>query len=357
MFFRKNSKVRKEKPIRDKDKYKVIGGLLGDHSRMTVEGVVKGVLFLIFSALVIIAIVKSPKDLAEMSKYKMSNTTPIGQELEFSKSKATLYLKDVWTDKDRDMTVVKLGYNKAARKKLSTMGENYHLHMIADKGHAPKVKVQYGILDTEGDGYLFIKGKLEKRAYQIVIANTLDLGDGNLDDTSSASKYADKSLSEAISKTSSNATNDKGLLFGSGNVDKEDQPKADNIDFRVNPYSDTTHVFKEGSFLNGDGSINYGKVVGQTSVKKVIGDLEKEISQSESNLESLEAAKKEYEGRLKKKKDNSEAKGNLENAKSSIDSEKENLKKLKDKKAQYENDEFDREDFGEMQENIKIHAR
>lgn len=357
MFFKKNSKVKKNKKPRDKDKYKIIGGLLGDHSRMTVEGVVKGILFVIFSGLVIFAVVKAPTDLSEMSKYKMSNTTPIGQELEFSKSGAAINLKDVWTDKNRDLTVVKLGYNKAARKKLSTTGKNYHLHMITDKGHVPKAEVEYGILNTEGDGYLFIKGDLEKRAYQIVIANTLNLGSNHNEATDSASKYADKSLSEAISKTSSNATNDKGLLFGGGNVDKEDQPKADNIDFRVNPYSPTTHVYKEGSFLNSDGSINYGKVVGQTSVKDVLKDLNKDISKSETNLESLEAAKKEYEGRLKKEKKNTEAKSNLEEAKSSIDSEKDNLQKLKDKRNQYEKDKFGEEDFGDMQDEIQIHAR
>lgn len=53
----------------------------------------------------------------------MNNTTPIGSSLEFARSGAEITISDVWTDQNRDVTVVKLGYSQNARKLLSTQGK------------------------------------------------------------------------------------------------------------------------------------------------------------------------------------------------------------------------------------------
>lgn len=357
-----NKKPKKQKKKknrnRDKDKYKIMGGLFGDRASSTLEGVVKGILFVVFVGCIVVGCGKMPFDHADMTKYSMGNTTPIGEQLEFSKSGAEVTIKDVWTDKKRDLTVVKLGYDKSARRKLSTTGKNYHLHMIADEGHKPKVSVKYGVLGTEGDGYLFIKGNLDRRAYQMVIANTLNLstGDEGVTGETSSSNYNDENLEKAISNTDIEQANDKGMLFSGGNINKEDQPKADNIDFRVNPYSKTTHVYK-GSFLNADGSINYGKVVEQTSVKDVMEKLDKDIKKSKGKLDSLKQSKKEFESRVKDDKKNSEAKSNLDQTKDSIKEEEKNLKALEEAKERYEKSDFDESSFGDMQDKIKVHTQ
>src|SRR5699024_12117798 len=54
--------------------------------------------------------------------------------------------------------------------------KSYILYLIYSEGKLTKkdVKVSYGIL-TQGDGFLFIKGHLSKKAYQIVLTNQSDI--------------------------------------------------------------------------------------------------------------------------------------------------------------------------------------
>ncbi|MCW0998231.1 flagellar biosynthesis protein FliS, partial [Streptococcus anginosus] len=87
-------------------------------------------------------------------------------------SEAKLKFGGAWTDKNRDVTVVKLGYNKKAREELSTKGTQYKLFVVDNDNKIQKhAKISYGILGTQGDGFLIIDGKLDKKAYQIVMTN------------------------------------------------------------------------------------------------------------------------------------------------------------------------------------------
>src|SRR5699024_11275215 len=54
-----------------------------------------------------------------------------------------------------------------ARNQLSTKGKNYRLYLVSEEEGKPDVEMQYGILGTQGDGFLFIKGDLGERAYQV----------------------------------------------------------------------------------------------------------------------------------------------------------------------------------------------
>ena len=99
----------------------------------------------------------------------MNNTTPIGSSLEFARSGAEITISDVWTDQNRDVTVVKLGYSQNARKLLSTQGKTITYMATKEKDRPKKLEMSYGMLSTDGDAFLFLKGKLEERAYQVLL--------------------------------------------------------------------------------------------------------------------------------------------------------------------------------------------
>ncbi|MCH0488332.1 flagellar biosynthesis protein FliS, partial [Enterococcus faecium] len=221
-----------------KDQYSIIGGLLGDKDKRTRHGLrimlatFLGVLFLLTGLGSYIY------QLGNYNYYLVNNTTPIGSSLEFARSGAEITISDVWTDQNRDVTVVKLGYSQNARKLLSTQGKNYNLYMATkEKDRPKKLEMSYGMLSTDGDAFLFLKGKLDERAYQVFIANQVSLisGDDTADDDTKVNVNEADSVTKALSQYSMNDVNNEGVIsFG-----KKAKPvnTPDNINFRINPYS------------------------------------------------------------------------------------------------------------------------
>lgn len=349
----KNNNNKSPGKLKDKDKFNVIGGLLGDKDKRTHKSIWWGVFNIICAISLVLGIIFYVRGMMGMNYEIMNNTTPIGTNLEFSKSRAKVIVKDVWTDKNKDVLVVKLGYPGASRDVLPVDGAEYNITLITNDGKKPKIEGKYGILGTEGDAYLFLKGDIEEKAYQIVIANTLQLstgkGSGNLD---KSTKVNDDSLEKALAETSFGETDDNGIMFQSSGSKKK-PPKFDNVNFRVNAYTDTTHIYN-GSFLNSDGDIDYGKVVSQTSIEGVVNHINNQIKKSEENLKTYKQSQKQYEKRVKKNKKDADAKKNVEDVKDSINEEEKNLKKLKETKRIYEEADFDKSSFGNMQEKLKF---
>ncbi|WP_150879535.1 flagellar biosynthesis protein FliS [Staphylococcus aureus] len=337
-----------------KTKYRIIGGLLGDKDKRTRSAIWWVVIRLLCGAGLVLGIIWFVQGKSAMNYEIKNNTTPIGTQLEFSKNEAKVNIKDVWTDKKRDVLVVKLGYTNGARKMLPTDGVNYNLTLLTNNGKTPKLSGSYGMLGTEGDGYLFLKGDIDKEAYQLVIANQLQLSSGSPDsDTNTkGSEISGDSIEKELSKASFEEADDKGVLFNKF-TGKDSEPKFDNVNFRVNGFSKSTNVY-DGSFLKQDGSIDYGKVVSKTSVDKAINRIDEKIKKSEDKLKTYEVSKEEYEKRVKKNKKDKDAKKSVEDVKKSIENEEEAIKELKESKRVYEESDFDKSDFGEMQEKMKF---
>lgn len=346
---------KKDKKLKDKHKYKVIGGILGDKDTRTKKSLRWLLFWILCFAGLVLGIVLFINGKSNMNYEIENNTTPIGTKEEFSKSGADVTIKDVWTDKNRDLLVVKLGYNDSARKKLPIDGDNYHLTLLSNKGKRPDITGSYGILGTEGDGYLFLKGDIKEEAYQIVIANQVQLSTGGKagDETGSSERELDEaSMDKALSEASFEKSDSKGHMF-SNLGGKDGEPRFDNIDFRVNGFSDSTNVYK-GTFLKEDGSIDYGKVVGKTSIDAAIKKADKKVKKRESEVKLYERSVKDFESRVKKNKKDKEAKKNLEKSKKSLEDAKENLETAKKTKEQWKNLDYDKSDFGDMQEELKF---
>lgn len=346
---KKNRKTADGKPIFD-----IMGGLLGDKEKRTYEG---GRYLLITLALVLLLASSIGYFMVGKSKYNywsLNNTTAPGTTLAYSRSLAPVTIASVWTDKNRDVTVVEFKYDDTAKNLLSTKGKNYNLYLATDKKDPnPKVeKMEYGLLGTEGNGYLFIKGKLKPRAYQIYIANTLEFTSETSDvSTSTTVSDIDESVTKKISEVSLSDISDNGIA--EDKEKKADEPVADNINFRINNYSVNTKVFK-GSFLDANGDIDYSAILKNTNIKTLIDFTNKQIEKSEHQLTILDVGLKEYQDRLRQNPEDLQAKENIETTKTSIEEEKKVLRELEQTKAKYVTADFDKSSFGEMQEKFKV---
>ncbi|MEB6038041.1 hypothetical protein [Staphylococcus pseudoxylosus] len=356
-------KLKKQNKLGDSQKFDSIGSTLGDTSKRTKS--TKSALYWTLTAFILISIgiVGTIKGTYGLTNYYATNTTQIGTDLVFSKSEATVKLSDVWTDKNKDLTVVKIKYSKQSRSQLSTIGEKYNLYLVSSDKNKPKVsKMQYGLLTTEGDAYLFIKGDLDKKAYQVWIANTVDLttdvSSGSTDSSNDIESQDD--IARELSEVSNSDISSNGIPFLSS--DKKQTITADNISFRINPYSESTKIYK-GSFLNEDGSINYKKVVSQTSLDEAIDVLKNGnkdtvgLKTMENKLDELKVSKKEFQDRIKDNKKDKNAKKYLKDTEDSIKQQEEKIANRKEKIANFENSNFTKESFGRMQEKFELQSK
>ena len=363
----KRQSKKQNKKVTDADRYEVMGGILGDKDKQTVKDSMFLYMLIGFTLLFIVGAIMLSVRFHAFGQYKKNNTTPLGTELKFQKTDASVKLDDVWTDKKRDVTMVHLKYDKGANRVLSSDGKNYKLYLVSEHGK-PKVKMSYGVLGTRGDGYLFIKGHLDKQAYQIFIANKVDLDTGdddenngievndkkdNADTRKSGDELTDDEIKNAVSDArTEDVDEDTGILnFGKSKHAKE--PKADNINFRVNAFSDNTKVYN-GSFLTKDGDIDYSKVMDKTSVQRIIKDYEDKLKKLKGKQKTLKASQHEYERRIKENKNDNDAKSELESAQDSYKDNEEEMDKIKGLIKRYKNTEFDKSSFGSMQEKSTV---
>ena len=329
--------------------FNVLGGMIGDKDKRTKHSLRIMLVTILGISLIGTGLGGYIYGLHDYNQYLVNNTTPIGTSLTFQQSGAQINVSDVWTDQSRDVTVVKLGYQGNARKLLSTQGKNYHLYMATKKNDQPKnLQMSYGMLSTDGDAFLFLKGKLDKKAYQIFIANQVQLVDddssNNTDGGVSVNAY--DSITKSLSQYSMNDVNSSGVIsFG-----KKEKPSntPDNLNFRINPWSDSTNVY-QGSFLKSDGSIDYSKVVAVTSKNNVVKKLEDQLNASQNNIKKIDATKAEYLDRLQQNPDDKDSQESIRQLDNRKETETQAMAKTQKVLEMYKNASFNKDSFGDMQ--------
>lgn len=339
-----------EKPSHIKRNYKVIGGILGDKDRRTKRGLRILLVTSLALLFIVTGLIGTIFKYYDYNQYLINNTTPIGSSLTFARSGADITVSDVWTDQNRDLTVVKLLYSANARKLLSTQGKNYNLYMATKKQDQPqKLQMSYGMLSTDGEAFLFLKGKLDKRAYQIFIANQVKLisGDTSNNNNNEANLVNENdTVTKALAQYSMDDVDQKGeISFG-----KKQKPvnTPDNLNFRINPYSESTNVY-QGSFLTKDGDIDYSKVVSVASKKNVVSKLETKVNEQESDIKRIKATKSEYLDRLQQNPDDQDSQESIRQLDTQMKTEATTLARTKKMLSMYQSATFDKNSFGEMQ--------
>lgn len=362
-MFKSKRERRRAKANRDRN-YDMFRGFYGDRDYRTKQGLVNAWLVIIAVAFVAVGIQLTISGFGNQAEYQRTNTTPLGEELVFSNSETKLTFGGAWTDKNKDVTVVKLQYDKKAREELSTKGSQYNLHIVDNEDKVQdNVKISYGILGTQGDGFLIIDGKLDKKAYNIVMTNKLDL---NIDDSSSSSSSSTRTeseklasndeeltqseLEESLSGTQSGDVEENGRINFKENSEK---PSVDYIDFNVNSYSEKTKVL-DNSLRKSDGSVDYSKILDETTVNKKVKEIDDNIEVKKAETKQFKRNIDEFEDRVKENKDDEDAKSNIESLKKKVEENEKSLKQLERLKEQYENQDFDKSSFGDMQEKYKV---
>lgn len=350
----KQSRKNRNRASKERNNFYLVGGKYGDRDDRTKEGIRALHIRRISIFLLVVGTLLFVFKFSEMLDYMTNNSTPVGTELQFAKSGAPIKISEIWTDKNHEVTVVKLKYNKKARSLLSIDGDKYNLYFLHKPNHKPDIEMKYGLLGTEGDGYLFIKGKLDKRAYQIYMTNTLEI---NYDNTSKRSTdinvLKENEIEETLSNVSENTMNEDGV-FKNAFKSKKKIPQFDNLNFRLNAYSENTKVY-QGSFLDKKGEIDYGKVVSQTSLVNAVEKIENAIKEKKLERQSYTVSLEEYENRLKRNKKDEDTQSSIEKINRDIEKIDSSIKILEQELNRYKKATFSKDDFGKMQEKFEYY--
>ncbi|MBC1705844.1 hypothetical protein HB968_14360 [Listeria welshimeri] len=360
-FTEENKKQKKAREFNtdiDEDNYigekgtSIFGGWLGDHDKRTKKSFRAFLVLLLAFVLLIGGTVFSVKGSINYKAFVKGNTTDIGVTLNYSVSNAKVTLKNVFSDKNHDLTIVQLGYSSQSHELLPAQGINYGINIITkSKEDIPaNLKVEYGLLGTDGDGYLFLKGKLKEQSYQVFLTNHLDLSvDENYEVDNNTAKLSDESsLTSEISRNSYQNMDDNGIV-----TNKEDEGLLDKVNFRVNSYSNSTKIY-DGSFLKSDGSINYEKVIDVMALSDLKSSTKQLIQKGKEQLKAIDSRIEEYEGRLNINEKDTQSQELLDEAKE----QKENIEKkqmeYEEQLKNYSNIIFSKKDFGKTQTEVNI---
>lgn len=329
----------------------VIGGWFSDRDSRTFQSVKQLVALIVALTFITIGSVWTVFGVRQYNHYLETNTTPIGTEVAFSDSNIPIVVKEVWRDKN-DTIVVHVGYTDQARNLLSSNGKNYGLTILVGKErHKPdNLDVSYGMLGTDGDGYLIMKGDFEDRAYQVVMENLSNLKIEDMTDEEYQEFINEsQSITTILSQHSKQDIQDDGQI----NVTNEEDDKIDIASFRVNPYSESTRIY-DGTFTDEDGSIDYDTIVRATSVNDIVNGSKLNVRKALDTIEILENQKSEYIERLEENKDDRSARSQLPEVDRQIETQEEIIEKSIRQIRFLEQFEFSEKDFGNRQTDFKL---
>lgn len=350
---KKNKKRNKLKRLAEKRREKrkrnnqpeVMKSIFGDKDPRTRKHGRHTLFYIVFVTIFCLSVFMIVKGGIQWRHDTLMNTSKINSSYEFPLSKTSIKLGDVYTDKNRELTVVRLIYNKKADKNLPTNGKDYDVMIKSmDKKN---LKAFYGRLFPNGDGYLFIKGNMGDQPFQVGLRNKIliNTGDNNSDIDNNGNIKDIKTKRDMVDSITGKSVRDANK-DGIANIFKDttEPPKWDAIDFRINAYSDTTSIYK-GSFLKKDGSIDYGKVVQQMNTESKVKEFDKEIEILNSKIKGYDKSIKSRKDDLKRDKKNKNYRSYLREIEEKKKDDEEQMRKLKVLKQQHESFDFGKSDF------------
>lgn len=260
---------------------------------------------------------------------KSQSSTPIGTEIEFPRSEASMTISDLYTDVNEDVLIVRLS---DISSHLPYRGDDYDVFI-----HAPSIDDSYQEMDvifgrfsTDGDAFLVIP-KPSTDVYTVYLMNTNYFGHtnvGNVGNTDSGveeiqMEEIESSISQALSSYQySNAEDGQSQTENSYSVDDN---FSDIANFRV-----TTEPALSGDeyqptqlnaeLLNDDDTFNFEAFFNTVFKDAAISQLERTYERLDSDAAPLRNAINDYQQRLDQNPNDTEARNQIDDLSSDLES-------------------------------------
>ena len=154
--------------------------------------------------LITISIVWIPIGIMQHNSVVARSSSAIGSKMKFERSESEITLKNIYTDKNSDVLIARLGLSDEAQANLPYKGSDYKI-LIGSKSlkGVKEASVLFGKLSTDGDMFLMIPKPSPEDVYTIFIVNTKYVAgakDGAGAESSKISQL-DETINQSITNT------------------------------------------------------------------------------------------------------------------------------------------------------------
>lgn len=311
-------------------------------------------------------------------KYKSvlkGTSTPIDTTMTFARSKATVQLTDIYTDKKKDVLIARFAMTNGSSTKLPYKGSDYQVYISGkDLDGKKETQVIFGKMSTDGDLFLIIPNP-SNNVYSVYIKNTNFISSesiisSSIDGDSSVSDVGQK-LSKANKDTTNSASVSKALSayryqtiddISNNKGTKEYQIQSDDYDaitFRITlkPQFDTPQY--KVKVINDDlitinNEFNFAGMFDKVFKESAVNQLQKQHDQIMTKMKTIKVQTTELENRLNDNPDDGEAKSSLSSLNSTLDGLQNQANRIADQITAYNNLSYDDTYFRNLQTKASV---
>lgn len=290
------------------------------------------------------------------------SSSPIGTTMTFNRSQAEVKISDIYTDKKKDVLIVRLAVDSAAQARLPYKGDDYKVYISSKSTNGlTSMPILFGRMSTDGDMFLIIP-KPTDTVYSIFIQNKNYIGDGQSTSRTNVSDVADLS-EDSVAAALSNYNyeeNSKTKNQGTYQIASDDN---DTISFRltINPASKDTS-FKPKvinadlltSDKSGNISFDFEKFFNKVFKESALKSLKAQYQTLSDKKARYEKTLRDYQERYAENENDTVAKSQIEieqNKLADLDNE---LETLADKISSYQKLKFNDSLFKNILTQAKI---
>lgn len=149
---------------------------------------------------ILISLIWIPIGVMQYNSVVARSSTMIGSELKFERSDSTVTLQNIYTDKNKDVMIVRFKPSDDAQSNLPFKGSDFRVMIGAKSLQGLKeVSILFGKMSSDGDMFLIIpKPKLEE-IYTVFVINEKYVA--SVDTSSITSSVSDAAINQSIANT------------------------------------------------------------------------------------------------------------------------------------------------------------
>lgn len=265
--------------------------------------------------MIIISIIWIPIGMVRYSAVVARSSSAIGSQLKFERSDSTMTIKNIYTDRNEDVLVVRLGLDDNAKKNLPFKGSDYRVMIGSDslKG-LNEASILFGKMSTDGDMFLMLPKPSKTDVYTVFLINTRFVSATNKDNKRAVNSTAangdldldiQKSITSTLSAYDIDKKKDKTKVTSVKSDDLDAvtfrlalKPGVDNDKYR--PEKIDADLVKDDEFQF---ETFFNKVFKETAIEK----MEKDFAAKAEAKKQLQVSIQENEDRLRINEFDSEA--------------------------------------------------
>lgn len=287
------------------------------------------------------------------------SSSAIGSTFKFERSNSEVTLKNIYTDKNNDVLIARIGLSDEAQLNLPYKGSDYKV-LIGSKSlkGRKEASVLFGKMSTDGDMFLMIPKPSKDDVYTIFIVNTkyvASVDAENLSGANSASKL-DTAINQSITSTLSaydlDAKKDKSKVTTVKSDDLDAitfrlalKPGINNDKYR--PETLDVSLVKNNEF-------QFKTFFNEVFKKTAVDSMEKDYKKLVANKKQVKAALNEAEEKLKINEFDKSANQSKTKAESQLEEIDMKISKVTDTLQKYQDLEYDDEMFANLNTKARV---